>query len=127
MMNLVNLVKFNQFSKAAVTSRLCKLQLNTISKTYFSTQCRLFAVDMSHLPKKPKSTVETKAKYPRMLMVLPIAMALVATSIFVSKKFFFSKKSEVEPSETFSKINDSEYENKVLAELEARHRRKTES
>ena len=126
MMNFINLVKFNQFSKTAVINRTCKIQLDTISKTQFSTHGRLFALDMSHLPKKPKSTSETKAKYPRMLMVLPIAMALVATSIFVSRKFFFSKKSEVEPSVTFSNTNDSEYENKVLAELEARHRRKTE-
>ena len=126
MINFPNLDKLNQFSKVLVMNGTCKPQFDIFLKTVMCTHSRLYAINVSNLPKKPKSIVETKAKYPRMLMILPVAMALVATSIFVSKKFILSTKSELESSDKFSKTIDSEYENKVLAELEARHKRKTE-
>ena len=55
-------------------------------------------------------------------MVLSIAMTLVATSIFVSKKVFLKFKVCIE-----TITDDSEYENRVLIELKAQRKREAES
>ena len=60
-------------------------------------------------------------------MVLSIAMTLVATSIFVSKKVFLKFKVCIETITNVFMTDDSEYENRVLIELEAQRKRETES
>lgn len=101
---------------SAVTATVQKRFLQTALQ---SSSPKKVAMDMSAIPRRPKVRSE-RARYPKMLLVLPILMAVVSTSAYLSRKYLFKTREE---KRLDIQLDDGNYVNKVEAGLKERIKR----